>query len=313
MQNIILLFTILSGTLTLTSSTRGLILDQKISKENFNNETKTVLSEIKTNIFHFNKKINSVEFPEKKLITNNSGVLKGSIDPFNTHIPINKLTIANIFYYTNQERIKYGLEPLVLNSKLNNSATEKINEMVQNNYFAHSSPEYPDKDFSYLIKKQNYEFLSVSENLALGSFLSEKEVVTAWMESYEHRSNILNPNWKELGVSVYQTHTGDYYAVQHFAIPKEICTEVSLRTKNLIVELETQATLLQEEIKSTEDKIKKEGEVLGIDQRTGQELIEQYNAIVDDYNKTIEEYSNLIIEYNKKVDNYKKCLASFQN
>ena len=51
------------------------------------------------------------------------------------------LTRAGIIAWTNKEREKNGLPPLMENPKLNLSAELKVQDMFSNQYFAHNSPE----------------------------------------------------------------------------------------------------------------------------------------------------------------------------
>lgn len=104
-----------------------------------------------------------------------------------------------ILQLINQERNTQGLTSLVLNNKLVNTANDKANDMFSNNYFDHNSP--IGKSPWYWFSKNGYQYLYAGENLAM-DFYDSKEVVSAWMASGSHRANILNKNYKEVGVSV---------------------------------------------------------------------------------------------------------------
>jgi uncharacterized protein YkwD len=101
--------------------------------------------------------------------------------------------------FANQTRQSLGLQPLVENPKLVKAAELKAANMVQNNYFAHTSPTGITPWHWFMQAGYNYKF--AGENLAVGFFDSE-EVYNAWLNSPSHKANILNPNYKEVGTAV---------------------------------------------------------------------------------------------------------------
>ena len=109
---------------------------------------------------------------------------------------ITKATLEN---FVNQTRQSFGLQPLVDNQKLDQAAQLKAENMVANNYFAHTSPTGVTPWYWFLQAGYNYKY--AGENLAIGFFDSE-EVYKAWLNSPEHKANILNPNYKEFGTAV---------------------------------------------------------------------------------------------------------------
>ncbi|MDX8336926.1 MULTISPECIES: CAP domain-containing protein [Cetobacterium] len=98
----------------------------------------------------------------------------------------------------NRERIIRGLKPMKLNSKLNKLAKIKSDDMHKNNYFSHNSPIY-GSPFD-LMKRHNVNYMTAGENIAKGQNTPEF-VMKSWMNSSGHRKNILNPRFKEMGVS----------------------------------------------------------------------------------------------------------------
>jgi hypothetical protein len=97
------------------------------------------------------------------------------------------------------ERQKDGMPPLVMNNQLTQAAQLKAKDMFAKDYWAHNSPsgEMP-WDF---IKQAGYDYQYAGENLARG-FTSAPDVVTAWMNSPEHRENMLSPNYHDVGFSL---------------------------------------------------------------------------------------------------------------
>ncbi len=69
--------------------------------------------------------------------------------------------------------------------------------------------------------KAGYQYSRFGENIAAG-YVTPQEVVDAWMTSEGHRANILNQNYKEMGVGCYYlaNDTGNvnynYYWTQDF-------------------------------------------------------------------------------------------------
>lgn len=105
----------------------------------------------------------------------------------------------NIIYLVNQSRSESGVSLLEENEKLDQAAKDKLDDMLAKNYFAHTSPEGVTP--WHWIEKNGYDYQYAGENLALGFTSSENEH-KAWMESPTHKKNILNPNYKEIGVAV---------------------------------------------------------------------------------------------------------------
>lgn len=113
----------------------------------------------------------------------------------------------------NAERAKVGLNALVLDSSLSNVATMKSQDMIDKNYFSHTSPTY-GSPFD-VMKKFGISYKTAGENIAYGQ-KSPKEVVNAWMNSKGHRENILNSSFTHLGVGVAKNSNGTIYWTQMF-------------------------------------------------------------------------------------------------
>lgn len=99
----------------------------------------------------------------------------------------------------NKERTSRGLQSLKFNSELSNVATLKSQDMIDKNYFDHTSPTY-GSPFD-MMKKFGISYTSAGENIAMGQE-TPQEVMNAWMNSDGHRKNILNPDFTELGVGI---------------------------------------------------------------------------------------------------------------
>lgn len=100
---------------------------------------------------------------------------------------------------TNAERLKDKEPALTLNSKLTAAAQAKAEDMVKNNYWSHNSPS--GKTPWSFITNSGYQYQSAGENLAYG-FSNADESVAGWMASPEHRANILDANYQNVGFGV---------------------------------------------------------------------------------------------------------------
>jgi len=117
--------------------------------------------------------------------------------PFNVFFAdITKVTLESL---ANQTRQSVGLNPLASNPKLDQAAELKAEDMVKNQYFAHTSPTGINPWFWFSRAGYNYKF--AGENLAIG-FFDSIEVYNAWLNSPSHKANLLNPNYKEIGTAV---------------------------------------------------------------------------------------------------------------
>jgi uncharacterized protein YkwD len=112
-----------------------------------------------------------------------------------------EINSGTVIKLVNEARHAIGLEPLIENSKLSIAAEDKAQDMIANNYFAHTSPAGVSPWF--WIEKNNYDYNHAGENLAM-NFKESEAQQEAWMKSEKHRQNILNPLYKEIGIAVKQ-------------------------------------------------------------------------------------------------------------
>ena len=103
-----------------------------------------------------------------------------------------------VFNLINQQRASNGLAALKVDSEVQRVARIKAQDMVNNNYFSHTSPTY-GSPFD-MLKSFGITYKSAGENIAGNS--SNSAAVTAWMNSSGHRANILNESFNYTGVGV---------------------------------------------------------------------------------------------------------------
>ena len=123
----------------------------------------------------------------------------------------------NIYALHNSERIKKSLKELTINQLLINSATNKAEAMLASDCWSHYCPDGKSPwDF---FKAAGYEYIYAGENLGEG-FTTNEALMSAWMNSPTHRSNILNGEFDEIGIGFakgnYQGIKDNIIVVVHF-------------------------------------------------------------------------------------------------
>ena len=110
----------------------------------------------------------------------------------------------------NKERAKVGARPLRLSDELMAGAKIRAEEITM--HFAHERPD--GKSCFTVLRNRN---CTLGENIAAGS-VTPKAVVDQWMHSARHRANILNKDFKELGVGYCYKERSEYrhYWIQMF-------------------------------------------------------------------------------------------------
>ncbi len=140
-----------------------------------------------------------------------------------------------IIALTNQVRSNLGLNILQENEQLNESAMYKAQDMLINQYFAHTSPN--GQKLSNWMNKANYNYKFAGENLAIG-FDTAESVIDAWKKSPTHYSNIIDPDYTDIGVGAISGQYQSYDTIliaQHFGSKKEI--NIARPVENTIIEI----------------------------------------------------------------------------
>lgn len=111
---------------------------------------------------------------------------------------------SGVFQKLNQTRVDHGLAPLRLSTCLTTASNAHSVEMAYDGYFDHSSrdgtPFWKRVDRWY--GSSGYRSWSVGENILWSSpNLTPGRALALWMASPEHRANILNPQWREIGIA----------------------------------------------------------------------------------------------------------------
>ena len=101
-----------------------------------------------------------------------------------------------MFEMVNQERVKYGVGPLIFNQSLAEVGRSHSKDMFEKGYFSHYSPE--GKDVGDRLQDAGIAYTYAGENLALAP-----DVIRAHnglINSEGHRHNILDPAFTKIGI-----------------------------------------------------------------------------------------------------------------
>ncbi|KAK9685826.1 hypothetical protein K7432_015354 [Basidiobolus ranarum] len=112
----------------------------------------------------------------------------------------------------NQQRQNIGIPALTIEQRLTVAAERHTLYQVAVQRMTHDEP---NRSLGQRISETGYGWSNVGENVAAG-FGDEASVMNAWMNSPEHRSNILNPIFTQIGIA-YDAR-GSYWT-QEFATP----------------------------------------------------------------------------------------------
>ncbi len=245
-----------------------------------------------------------------KLSVDTPGPLKVAGDLLNVNSNI-ELSSKNIISITNKFRKENGsLNPLIENDKLNQSATKKLQDMFNNQYFEHKSPK--GLGVGDLGEQAGYNYILIGENLAMGNFKDDLSLVNAWMASEGHRENILNKNYTNIGVAVGQGQFNGkkiWMAVQHFGTPESVCPSIDKILLGKININQNQIIEMTQDLSNRREQIDKNDTFKG---STINEQIAEYNELVILYNDLISQTKNDTEIYNDQVKNFNLCLLGYQ-
>jgi serine protease len=108
----------------------------------------------------------------------------------------------------NAERAKAGAGPLAVEDRLTRAAQGWSQYMSDHAYFSHFAPDGSGP--GQRITAAGYAWRTYGENIAWGQ-PDVGSVMDAWLHSPGHRANILNPNFKEVGLGLAQGAGSPYY------------------------------------------------------------------------------------------------------
>ena len=279
-------------------------VSEEVSKETYFEEESVEETEIKRDLGE--AKSISRESMQKK-----DPVSQETLEPIPTSqiYSSDELTKEMVLYYTNMERSKLNIQILKSNHKLDLAAEMKVDDMFERQYFAHNDPD-GGMSAGFLSDEVDYEYLLVGENLAVGKFVDEEELVGAWMDSEGHRLNILNDKYYELGVAVKK---GEYegrevlMSVQIFARPLSDCSLPDSNLESTIDNNSAVMDILSDEIESLREDLDS-----GVyrSRHEHNQVVLEYNSLVQSYNQLLEQTQILIDTYNQQIEIFNNCANS---
>ena len=117
-----------------------------------------------------------------------------------------------VFNLINKQRTNNGLAALKVDEEVQRVARIKAQDMVDNNYFSHTSPIY-GSPFN-MLNSFKISYKTAGENIAGNS--SNSGAVNAWMNSSGHKANILNSSYNYTGIGVVSSSKYGKIFVQMF-------------------------------------------------------------------------------------------------
>ncbi len=139
----------------------------------------------------------------------------------------NVITPETVIELVNGERELQGLQKLEEDELLDIVAQNKLQNMIEEEYFAHTSPQGTDP-WRWFVKS-GYDFAFAGENLAI-DYTDVNEQHEAWMNSPKHKKNILDERFTHTGVAVRQTQIDGknvIITVEVFAKPQSVSVSSS--------------------------------------------------------------------------------------
>ena len=119
---------------------------------------------------------------------------------------------------TNQERKKRDLPPLKASPQLLKIARSHSDNMAQQGKMEHNLDGKTPFD---RMRSAGYRFAKGGENIAAcDAVVPPATLMKAWMDSKNHRENILLAEFSEIGLGLSRDKTGQIYYPQLFARPK---------------------------------------------------------------------------------------------
>lgn len=105
---------------------------------------------------------------------------------------------AQVLELVNRERAANNLPPLRLHPQLRAASHWMAQDMAANDYLDHTDHEGRELE-GRLAAFEYKDYQAIGENVAAGQ-ATAAEVVSSWMQSPGHRSNILSPDFCEIGI-----------------------------------------------------------------------------------------------------------------
>ncbi len=106
--------------------------------------------------------------------------------------------------HVNQARQQVGLSPLRTDTLLTQAAREHSSDMYKRHYFSHQTPD--GKTPYDRLRDLRFHYVTAGENLAFAPDVDQ--AFDSLMNSPDHRANILNPDFRCVGIGAYKGLNG---------------------------------------------------------------------------------------------------------
>jgi uncharacterized protein YkwD len=218
------------------------------------------------------------------------------------------LTHDGVISQTNLQRSENGnLPALVDNATLDDIAMLRLDDMFQQQYFAHVGPQ--GESALTVASTVGYAYVALGENLALGNFTGDTGVVAAWMASPGHRANILDTHYTQIGVAVQQgvfQGTTEWIAVQIFGKPASACPAADPNLEAAITSAEAQLSTMSAQLQSEKTSISEMQPQSG---PAYNDQVNSYNTLVAQYNTLAGQVKTEIAQYNAEASAFNACIG----
>jgi uncharacterized protein YkwD len=152
--------------------------------------------------------VNSIEF---NMLCDSYGINPGSLTPSgsSSFTPLsNTLSSAdtienNLLNSVNSTRSQYGIGSLLLNPALSSIARSRSADMINRNYFSHTTPD--GKNIFAILNENGFSWQFAGENIyqcSPAGMGSESAILNTWMSSPSHRDNLLNRAFNQVGIGI---------------------------------------------------------------------------------------------------------------
>lgn len=129
---------------------------------------------------------------------------------------------AQIFDSTNRERVQRGLTRLTIDQHCVSAISRHVSDMASGGFLSHQGRDGRGANERY--RRYKPASRGAGENLAYNTSGTADSFMRQWLNSSTHRSNILNTNYKGMGVAIRANCSGTkdgkctYYAGQCFSL-----------------------------------------------------------------------------------------------
>lgn len=106
------------------------------------------------------------------------------------------------FSLVNQDRAANGVAPLAYSASLARVAQYRAQDMLSRNYFSHYDPSTGQLAFVQLLHLWGIPYSTAGENIAWSTDPSMAAINTMFMNSPDHRANILKAGYHRIGIGV---------------------------------------------------------------------------------------------------------------